>query len=206
MVNGELNLFNKATSLIFIDLLLNLVLTYLILFALAFILINDTSSKNQTKNSNNILISMAWDLDCDIDLWLLMPDGSKIYYNRRDNPPAHLDVDVKRWRRYKYPDTGEIYTIKNNEEIISIRGIMDGKYVVNAHAYDLHNVKDSINVDILIQDVGNSKIIYAGSKTLRREVVEQSFVTFTVNDLKNDNYDISEVYTNRPEYFVGEDL
>lgn len=203
-------MFNKVT----IDLLFNLLLSFVVLFFLSFILINETETKSNTVNDNNILITMKWETNNDVDLWLLLPDGRKVGYPSRDKPPAHLDVDVVRWRTYSkngnnltHDNPGEenledVYIIKSNEEIITIRDVLTGEYIVNCFYYDRNGYFNPIDVEITIQDIKNNKMIYAAQKQLSLQNEELFFVRFFVKEGLNNLYDVVDVEEDFPKYFV----
>lgn len=193
-------MFNRRTATPIIDLLFNLLLSFVALFCLSFLLINDTSSENSVDSESNFLISMRWDANCDVDLWLLLPDGRKVFYANRDEAPAHLDVDVRLWRSFGLSGK-RLYVIQNNEEIISIQGILQGEYAVNAHLFS-SNGYDSVEVEVIVQDVKNGNVIYAGKKTVSPDMEQQHFVRFTVNAKDGYEYDVVDVYTDRPIFFV----
>jgi hypothetical protein len=199
-------MFGRAFRNVFVDLFLCLLLIFALLFLLSYTLIAEKKKKEDlAKNDNNILIMMSWKMDNDVDLWLQLPDGRCVGYNNRDEPPAHLDVDVVRWRRYK-DDTGYEYIIENSQEVITIRDILEGEYVVNIHYYGAHSVppEQPVEVSLLIQDVKNRKVIYAGTKLLHYVQTELHFARFIVGSRKSGKtkYSITNVYDNRPSYFV----
>jgi hypothetical protein len=172
---------------------------------------------------------MNWSTNNDIDLWLKLPNNSKVGYSCRDVPPAHLDVDVVAWRRYEregytptydemagdnYNEFGEYqeehvqayeeFIIKDNEEIITIRNILEGEYVVNAHYYaDRGYGTEPIKVQILVQDIQNKRVLYSGHKIISNPREETHFVKFTVTDEGGGKYSVDRVFTDRPTYFLG---
>lgn len=201
---------------------------FVCLFFLAFVQINDPKEKKENaNNNNNILITMNWETNNDMDLWLKLPNGKHVGYSSRDHAPAHLDVDVVAWRRYRrdnyspsmkvesdYGEFGEFtqeheqqegeYIIKNNEEIISIRDVMPGEYVVNVHYYSARGYqKTPINVGVLVQDVKNERIIYYDEKKITSSDIETHFVKFTIVEYGNEHYLIEKIYDDRPTYFLG---
>ena len=218
----------------FLDLLFNLVFAFMVLFFVSFVMINDPKEEDaQAKNDNHILITMNWETNNDMDLWLRLPDGRKCGYSARDIPPAHLDVDVVAWRRYtrqgyqpdmsheQYYDDEEYrgdygeyqgehevqpeeYVITENEEIITVRNILAGEYAVNVHYFsDRGYGRQPIKVKIMVQDIRNKSMIWAGEKEIDIPRDEVHFVKFTVVDTGNGHYKIEKVYTDRPTYFVG---
>jgi len=203
--DGVPNMWNKISQTVSMDMLFNLLLAFIALFYITFIMISIAKQENKdAKSDNNILITMRWKTDNDMDLWLKLPDERKVWYSNRDEPPAHLDVDVVAWRRYKLPD-GKDYEIKNNEEIITIRDILSGEYAVNVHYFSARNVDpaEPIEVEVLVQDVKNKTIIYFGTKTITMKQPETHFVRFTIELMPGNTYQVKNVYTDRPTYFVG---
>lgn len=194
-------MFNKVV----IDLLFNLLLIFVSLFFLSFILIKKESQENSDAVSkNNILITMIWETDTDVDLWLKLPDERLVYYGNRDEPPCHLDVDITAWGRYTNPGSENPVIIKRNQEIITIRNILPGEYIVNAHYFSNRECHEHFDVNILVQDVRNKAILYHGDKTLRVQGDEAHFVKFTVVDEGNGNYKVEKIYTDRPQFYINE--
>jgi len=210
--------------------LFNLLLTFIAIFFFTFLMVSVQTKKQEesVQNDNNILITMRWQEDCDVDLWIQLPDGRRIWYSNRDEPPAHLDVDVTTWRKYNQ-QTGE-YTIKDNEEVVTIRGVLEGEYTVNAHLYNTRNCRGPVETTIMVQDVRNRTVIYAGTKKVSVMEREVNFVKFTVDSAPlstakrqfrssapetqingpqgegsshRGEYHIKDVYTDRPSYIVG---
>jgi len=202
-------MWNPVSNTVMKDMLFNLLLAFIALFYLTFILISmKKQEENQATNDNNILVTMRWKTDNDIDLWLKLPDGRKVWYSNRDEPPVHLDVDVVSWRRYKRTDGSE-GVIELNEEIMTIRGILAGEYAVNAHYFSPRQVDPTlpIEVEILVQDIKNNKIIFAGIKKVDVTQKEVNFVKFTVKPYRDgqgvEKYEIERIFTDRPVFFVG---
>ena len=209
-------MFKKSTQTVFTDLLFNLLLSFVVLFFLAFLMVAEDSKKKQenANNGNNILISLKWEKDNDIDVWLQLPDGRRVGYNQRDMPPAHLDVDVVHWRRYE-DSTGEKTIIKDNEEVITIRDKMLGEYVVNVHYYGVQQLKENerhTEIEIMIQDVAHAKVVYYTKKVLQTPGIETHIVRFTLEELEvpegmqmkeGKKYVVTNVTPDRPVYFLG---
>jgi len=198
-------MFTRGNTNVIIDLLFNLLLVFVVLFFISFLMVNEPEEQETAKNDNNILITMCWKTDNDIDLWLQLPDERAIWYQNRDEPPAHLDVDVVRWRSY-YDQNDSEYVIESNEEIITIRGILEGEYVVNVFYYDCGVYDDEpIEIELIVQDVVNGNIIYAGTKKVSISGDETHFVRFTVESYESygeTKYRIKKVYDDRPVFFI----
>lgn len=188
------------------DLLFNLILVFIILFSLSFILINESKKAQDRANvqsESNILITMDWDANVDMDLWLLMPDQKKVGYPCREVPPAHLDIDVTCWRSYRNPD-GEDVLLKHNQEIIAIKGIEPGTYVVNTFEFS-SIIKEPLDVTVSVFDVKNKKVIYTGTKTIKFGREEATFVKFDVeahSESRHMYYSVTNVDTETQTKFV----
>lgn len=192
-------MFNKVT----IDLLFNLLLSFVVLFFLSFIMVNEKAKEENknTQSKSQILVTMYWDDNVDMDLWLRLPSGESVGYSKRHTPPAHLDIDVIKWREYN----GQVF--KENQEIISIQGVVYGEYTVNVHYFDARDLwkgDTPVSVKILVQDVRNRRVIYFGEKEITDPRSETHFVKFSVSPNEFRSYSVKDVYTDRPEYFVGQ--
>lgn len=200
-------MLSRTDSLAFIDLLFNVVLVFVA--ALFFLLLSVTETDSEemdTKNDNEILITMRWTENVDMDLWIELPDGRRVWYANRDEPPAHLDLDVVCFRSYYSPE-GEHYLIDLNEEVVSIRDVIEGEFSVSAHYFSHRGHEDPVDVEIVVYDVKNRRTIYAGSKQVATIEPEVPFVSFSVRRSKaisaSSGYVVENVYTDRPKYIVG---
>lgn len=84
------------------------------------------------------IIEMTWPDKAfdDVDMHLLLPDGSMVGYNSKDHGYAVLDRDDMG----AFGDTitrpdGTTKLIEQNKEVISIRAIVPGRYVVNGRVF-----------------------------------------------------------------------
>ena len=99
------------------------------------------------KNNEGIIhkaefvITMTWDKEDqnDIDLWLKDPNGNIIYYKDKEAPSMFLDRDDLGHSNDEIIINGVEHVIKINQEIISIRAIVPGRWVVAAHFYKRHD-------------------------------------------------------------------
>jgi uncharacterized protein YfaP (DUF2135 family) len=107
-------------------------------------------NKKSIEQKAEVVVEMEWDPKStdDMDLWMLLPGGKRVGYSSKDQGIAVLDRDDRGAYGDTYTDplTGEKKIIEVNKEIITIRAIIPGKYVVNAH-YFAH-----ISVDAKVDD------------------------------------------------------
>ncbi len=121
----------------FTDLLFNALLGFTFLFLVALMFINPDARKGRVDLKAEYIISVSWpdDLSDDIDLWVRDPLGNTVSYLRKNAGWLHLDRDD----RGEINDTIEVdgrqvvYPI--NQEVVTIRGIVAGEYVVNLYYY-----------------------------------------------------------------------
>ena len=169
------------------------------MFFLAFLQIQDPAKKKKDIESNNlVLISMAWSTDVDIDLHVQLPDKRKVWFSSREAPPVHLDVDVVGWRHYEDDFGSEL--LKDNEEIVSIREIVSGEYLVSAHYFSHHNIPTEVT--ITIQNVKLGTVVLSETKTVQNPGIETHFCRFTLTRTDT-GFKIEDVSTNNPAYFIG---
>lgn len=175
-------MFNKSTSSVVTDLLFNLLLTFVCLFFLAFVLVNDPKEEEKGQEHDAVfMITMTWEEDCDMDLWMKMPNGQKLFYGRREVGPAFLDVDVVTWKRFR-DSSGNMVFVTPNQEIATIRGgSMVGKHVLAAHYFG--GGQKEIKVTIVVHDVFRRKVVYMGEKTFDFAGQEQYFATIDILEL-----------------------
>jgi hypothetical protein len=120
------------------DLLFNLLVGFVFLFVVAFLLINPPTKKEEAPKKAEYLIIIEWDegINDDVDLWVRDPNGITVSFTNKTGGLLNLEKDDlglsnDRWRK---PD-GTIVTIPINREVITMRGIVPGRYQVAAHIY-----------------------------------------------------------------------
>jgi hypothetical protein len=127
----------SAIRTAFLDLLFNTLLVFVVLFSLAFTQMRPPAHDQAIEPKAELVLEMTWpdgSLD-DVDMWLLLPDGRKVGFNRKDVGVATLDRDDRGAYGDIYWDGQERKLIRSNREVIAVRGILPGRYVVNAHYY-----------------------------------------------------------------------
>jgi hypothetical protein len=196
-------MLNKRTSSAMIDLLFNLLLTFVVLFFLSFLMVNDPQEDEVSDiiSSSTYIITMNWDQDCDIDIWVEPPSGNKVYYGRRESGPVHLDLDVVRHRAFTASD-GEIIMLTDNQEIVNIRGILEGEYVINAHYFGNGGEID-VPVQFIIQDVKGRSVVWAGSVIMHNVGHEVHVVRMVVLKSSQPGYPITQIIEGKPKMIVG---
>lgn len=128
--------FSSTTGLS--DLLFNLLIGFVFLFVVAFLLINPPTKKEDAPKKAEYLIIIEWqdNANDDVDLWVKDPRGITVSFTNKTGGLLNLEKDDlgasnDKWQK---PD-GTIVTIPINREVITMRGIVPGRYQVAAHIY-----------------------------------------------------------------------
>jgi hypothetical protein len=183
------------TSIAFIDLLFNITIGLAMLFIIAFLLINPIAKKGDIIVNAEFIITMTWPKDSkdDIDLYLMDPAGNIAYFRDKDNGLMHLDRDDLGDKNDQVSTDAGIISFELNEEHLTIRGIVPGEYIVNAHWYskatysfktaegDTYKPNDEIPVTIKVEKLNPYAIVYVDTKVFSKAGEEQTFVRFYVN-------------------------
>lgn len=140
-------------DLAFLDMVFNLVLAFAFLFLMSFLLIRPEvpPEKKAVEMKAEFVITMSWpdgSLD-DQDLWIRMPDGRNLGYSFKDIGVATLDRDDRGGWGNTYVDPVDQLTKiqRTRREIITIRAIIPGRYVVNVHTFSARNKWDNFETE-----------------------------------------------------------
>jgi len=201
---------NKYKSTIgFTDMLFNILVGFAFLFIVAFLLIKPEAKKEDFERKSEFVVVMEWDHDQpdDIDLYVEDPTNSTVHFRLPITNFMYLDKDDLGYANdiVKNVD-GTITKVNINREVVTIRGIIPGEYIINAHYYsarewqgqtlstnmggeirsvDRHGQgKPSgkkLTVKIELHKVNPYKIWWMGEKTFTHRGQEETFVRFTID-------------------------
>jgi hypothetical protein len=88
-------------------------------------------------------------------------------------------------------ESGEVVN-KVNEEIVSLRGIVEGEYIINAHAFNMKGSSPPVKAVIKVTQIKPYKEIAAKEREFLTTGDEVTFVRFTLD--KNGNVtDLNEL-------------
>ena len=146
---------NYHTNLSFLDLLFNTLLCFAALFVLSFVLINPSKKEHNTKTKAEFMITVTWpqDLDDDVDMYVEDPQGNLVAFMRREEGLMHLDRDDLGQRNDIVQTPFGPIEHKDNREIVTIRGIIAGEYVVNVHMYTKRSEAEEVSVIIQLDKI-----------------------------------------------------
>jgi len=190
---------NQSFLLSYIDLLMNLSISFAAIFMLAVVLINAPTRQQQGADQRaKLLIVMTWDPHSadDLDLWVKVPNGEAVGFSHPSGLIAHLQRDdmgpINDY--YELPDGTRRYP-RFNQEITSIRSKAPGHYIVNALLYRRHpdpetGVQSSGPVTCTIELIEidpEYRALETRQVTLYTEGDEQTAFSFDIEDGKVGN-------------------
>lgn len=167
----------------FIDLLFNALLGFTFLFLIAVMFINPQARQGRVNLKAEYIISVTWPeyLADDIDLWVQDPIGETVSYLRKDAGWLHLDRDDRGEVNDTILVNGEELLYPINQEVVTIRGIIPGEYVVNLYYY---TAADAAPVEALVKvEKVNPTLqtVYVRRITLNHQDEEQTVVRFSLD-------------------------
>ena len=185
----------------FTDLLFNILVGFAFLFIIAFLLIKPEAKKKDFDRNAEFVIIMEWDKEAkgDIDLYVEDPLGDKCSFRQIVANFMHLDKDdLGSVNDTVVNADGTTSTVQINREVITIRGIIAGEYIINAHYYserDYSNIDNRIEmgsmprktkskevtVKVELHKVNPYTILWAGEKNFRGKGQEETFVRFRLD-------------------------
>ena len=185
----------------FTDLLFNILVGFAFLFIIAFLLIKPEAKKKDFDRNAEFVVVLEWDKEAkgDIDLYVEDPLGDKCSFRQTVANFMHLDKDdLGSINDTVVNADGTVSTVKINREVITIRGIIAGEYIINAHYYserDYSNIDNRIEmgtsarkkkskeltVKIELHKVNPYTILWAGEKNFRGKGQEETFVRFRLD-------------------------
>ena len=207
------------SSLGFIDLLFNILLGFAFLFIIAFLLIKPEAKKKDFDRRAEFVIILEWDHDApdDLDLYVQDPTNDKVSFRLPIANYMHLDKDDLGVRNDTIINAdGTTSTVKINREVVTIRGIIAGEYIINAHYYSTRVYNGSqlepdertvdyrnkpqrdLTVKIELHKVTPYSVLWAGEKKFTHRGQEETFLRFRLDADGN----IIPPFTFEPKEFV----
>jgi hypothetical protein len=188
-----------------VDFLLGLVVVFVVLFQLSLVVANEDAAKakqEHLRNASLYLVRMSWpgDSDDDVDLYVSDPAQHLVFFKTMQSGLLSLDRDDtgRGSNTFVLPDGRKVISAWN-EERVTIRGIIEGEYIVNAHMYrKSSSTPTKVEVSLYKTDPSDNIMIHQKVVTLSGERQEETAFRFTLTRDGN-VLDINEL----PKSFVG---
>ena len=184
----------------FIDMLFNILVGFAFLFIVAFLLIKPEAKKKDFDRRAEYIVIMEWDTGAkdDIDLYVEDPLGGIASFRHPRVNFMHLDKDDLGSRNdtTTLPD-GTIQTIPINREVMTIRGVVPGEWIINGHYYSSYDHADAngdeklivqkqnpdyfITVKVELHKVNPYEILWVGEKKYSRKGQEETFLRWRLD-------------------------
>ena len=208
------------------DMLFNMLLLFVALSLILFIAVVIALKKQQEEDSKVVvkaefLITLTWpdESNDDVDIWVEDPLGNIVGFTRREQGLMHLDRDDLGYRNdVVRGKDGKVIEFLMNREIVTIRGFVEGEYVVNVYMY-AKNGKESTGVSVRLDKINpfltateKHVVLEKGGqeKTVFRFIVDKDGNITEINELQkiiaganepptypgeyNDDVDVEEPY------------
>lgn len=191
----SLDKFKSTTA--FTDLLFNILVGFVFLFLIAFLLINPKAKQGDIIVPAEFLITLTWPDSStdDIDIWVKDKGDNLVGFSRKDAGIMFLDRDDLGMMNDKIVINGEEIVVKNNREVVSIRGKVANEYRISVHYYRKgspydHHVKNNglpsrlepndLPVTVEVVKINPYKIIYKETQIMSHNGQIKNFKSFTV--------------------------
>lgn len=178
-------MMNRPTSIAYID-LLSVCFAFFVMLA-ALLMVQNADFHGDVPNKAEFVILMTWpdNSPSDMDLWLQDPTGQLIYFKNKDTQLVTLDRDDQGigQNTILMPD-GTRISDPHRSEMMSIRGIVPGTYIVNTLMYrkgDDH----PIPVHIQVLKLNPYSVVTDRDIVFDHTTQEETVVTFTIDENGN---------------------
>ena len=138
----------------FTDLLFNTLLGFTLLFFISIIFMNPIAKLGNINYKAEYIITVIWpeDQPDDIDLWVQNPYHETVSYLQKEAGWLHLDRDDRGDLNDTVMINGKKVVHPINQEVVTIRGIISGEYIVNLHYYESQS-KKPVKANVKIEKV-----------------------------------------------------
>ena len=171
----------------FTDLLFNALLGFAFMFFISFALIQKPVDEGNIESKAEFIISVEWEDYHPDDVELIVEDtqGNIVYFQNKEDGLMHLDRDDRGTLADRLIIDGVNVENPANQEIITIRGIMAGEYIVNLLHYKANFVVP-LKTKVKIEKINpRLEIVYFGDHFLTKTGDELTAVRFFLDEKGN---------------------
>lgn len=174
---------SRSQSDPFTDLLFNALLGFTFLFLVAIMFMNPIAKKGIIDPKAEYIITVTWpdNNPNDIDTWVEDPNGNLIWFRNREAGLIHLDRDDRGVVNDTLNINGRIIQNPLNQEVVTIRGVVPGEYVVNVHYY-ASETEQPVPVQVRLDKVNPAlEVLYYDTITLQNKGEEKTALRFKIS-------------------------
>lgn len=167
---------------IFSALLFNSLKAITFMFFISFAMINKPADEGKIDPKAEMMITVTWpdDNPDDVDTYVQDPANNIVWYNQREGGLMNLERDDRGMFKDVVLLDGKEISNPLNQEIVAIRGLQDGQYIVNIVHY-IANGSAPLPVQVKVEKLNPTvKVIYYQTLELKGTGDEQTAVRFTL--------------------------
>jgi hypothetical protein len=167
----------------FTDLLFNTLLGFTLLFFISILFMNPIAKLGNINYKAEYIITVIWpeDQPDDIDLWVQDPYQETVSYLRKEAGWLNLDRDDRGDLNDTVMINGEKVVHPINQEVVTIRGIISGEYIVNLHYYESQS-KQPVRANVKIEKVNPVlRLVFIDQLVLERVDDEKTVLRFELD-------------------------
>lgn len=169
----------------FYDMLFNMLIAFVFCFVIALLSFHPKAKKSgDIPAKAEFIITVSWpdNNPNDVDAWVLEPGGKTLWFRQRDAGLLHLDRDDRGAKNNAVVVNGRTVFSPIRQEIVTMRGLVPGEYVVNAHYYDSKD-QQPVDVSVAVVKVNpQAEIVFTGTQQLPRKGDERTLVRFSIDE------------------------
>lgn len=180
----------------FTDLLFNALLAFTFMFMVTLLMMSPPAKKGDIRAKAEYIITVTWeDLSPDdVDTWVQDPGGNLVWFRQRESGLMHLDRDDRGLTNDTILVNGREVVNPLNQEVVTIRGMAQGEYVVNLQYYET-KTRQPVQATVSVVKVNPSAdVVFYGNVTLPDKGSERTAVRFTIGP-KGEVRDINTLQT-----------
>ena len=166
----------------FTDIHFNALLGFTFLFLVAIMFMNPEAKTGIIDPKAEYILTITWEDNSpdDIDVWVEDPEGQLVYFRATEAGLLHLDRDDRGLINDTITISGEEVQNPLNQEVVTLRGVVKGEYVVNLHYY-ASETKKPVDVNVRLAKVNPKlEIVYYGKVNLEKKGAEKTAVRFSI--------------------------
>ena len=167
----------------FTDLLFNTLLGFTLLFFISIIFMNPIARLGNINYKAEYIITVIWpeNQPDDIDLWVQDPYQETVSYLQKEAGWLNLDRDDRGDLNDTVMINGEKVVHPINQEVVTIRGIISGEYIVNLHYYESQS-KNPVTASVKIEKVNPVlRLVFIDQVVLEKVDDEKTILRFELD-------------------------
>ncbi|MGI9218172.1 MAG: hypothetical protein ACR2JA_14380 [Hydrogenophaga sp.] len=169
----------------FYDMLFNMLIAFVFCFVIAILAFNPNARKaGDVPAKAEFMVTVSWPdgNPNDVDTWVMEPGGKTLWFRQRDAGLLHLDRDDRGAKNSSVLVNGREFSSPIRQEIVTLRGIVPGEYVVNAHYYDSGD-QQPVDVSVTVVKINpQAEIVFTGTQQIPRKGDERTLIRFTLDE------------------------